>query len=145
MKQLNRTERFMIGEIDEVAAYHLNEEKKMQIAIIDAEIMFKVNRKELVERIEFVSTKANVPMKLTLDDALTMSIRGINAVTESMRVDWISKKPLEIAFNPKYVLEALKSSNDEVICIAMNSSLTPMIITFSTGKELVLPIRINND
>lgn len=111
----------------------------------DAEIVFKVNRKELVERIEFVSTKANVPMKLTLDDALTMSINGINEVTESMQVDWISKKPLEIAFNPKYVLEALKSSNDEVICIAMNSSLTPMIITFSTGKELVLPIRINND
>lgn len=53
------------------------------------------------------------------------------------------KEDYTIAFNPKYIIEALKQYNNDVE-LQMTTKVSPMIITqdASKGLELVLPVRI---
>ena len=55
-------------------------------------------------------------------------------------------KEITIAFNPKYLIDALKAIDDDRVCIHFISSLTPCIIQPEEGehyKYLILPIRVN--
>ena len=56
-------------------------------------------------------------------------------------------KDLSIAFNSKYLCDALKASGDEFVNIYLNSSISPCVIKPYSGEEylyLILPIRINS-
>ena len=52
---------------------------------------------------------------------------------------------LKIAFNPRFLIEALKSVEDDNVSIQFNSSLSPCIIKPEEGdkyKYLILPLRV---
>ena len=52
---------------------------------------------------------------------------------------------LVIAFNPKYLIDALKAIEDEKITIQFTTSLSPCIIRPISGddyKYLILPLRM---
>ncbi len=53
---------------------------------------------------------------------------------------------LEIGFNNKYMLDALKSAPADTVKLCMNSPISPCIITPATGEEnflyMVLPVRL---
>ena len=58
-------------------------------------------------------------------------------------------KNLEVGFNPKYFLDALKNINDEEVFIDLGTSISPCIIR-SVEEEgdyryMILPIRLKND
>ena len=52
---------------------------------------------------------------------------------------------LKIAFNPKYLIDALRAVDDEKVAVQFNSSLSPCIIKPEEGdsyKYLILPLRM---
>jgi len=52
---------------------------------------------------------------------------------------------LKIAFNPRFLIEALRACEDESVCIQFNGALSPCIIKPENGdcfKYLVLPLRM---
>ena len=65
---------------------------------------------------------------------------------EEIDVD-LEGKELTIAFNPKYLIDALKAIEDERVYLQFISSYTPCIIHPQEGekyKYLILPVRVNN-
>ena len=52
---------------------------------------------------------------------------------------------LEIGFNAKYVLDVLKSIDDEEIYMLFNTAITPCLVEPTEGESfeyLILPVRI---
>ena len=55
---------------------------------------------------------------------------------------------LDIGFNAKYVLDVLKSIDDEEIYMLFNTSITPCLVEPISGDSfeyLILPVRITNN
>lgn len=50
-------------------------------------------------------------------------------------------EPIEIAFNPKYFIDALKDKKDEVE-IKFTSAISPIVIEQDDKTELILPVRL---
>ena len=76
----------------------------------------------------------------------------VSAASESGNVNEsvianLNGKDVSIAFNSKYLLDALKGAGDEYINIYLNGSISPCVIKPYSGDEyvyLILPIRITN-
>ena len=55
---------------------------------------------------------------------------------------------LEIGFNSKYMLDALKVIDDEYVKIELNTSITPALVKPIEGnlyEYLILPVRISSN
>ena len=55
---------------------------------------------------------------------------------------------MDIGFNAKYVLDVLKSIDDEEIYMLFNTSITPCLVEPISGDSfeyLILPVRITNN
>lgn len=113
----------------------------------------KVDKKELTSSFERASLitmdEKKYPVKLTLADEIIVisSQTEIGAVREEIKVD-LSGDRLEIGFNPKYFIDALKAIDDELININFTSSIGPCTITAVDGDNfvyMILPVRIKND
>ena len=60
----------------------------------------------------------------------------------------VEGKSIDIGFNPRYVLEALKAIEDEEICIEFNSSISPVLIKPVNKNDfiyVVLPIKLRQE
>jgi len=89
------------------------------------------------------------PVKLTLSDEtiIISSNTELGSVREEIRVELIGNR-LEIGFNPKYFIDALKAVDDEVININFTSSIGPCTLTSIDSENyiyMILPVRIKND
>ncbi|MCL1935175.1 MAG: DNA polymerase III subunit beta [Defluviitaleaceae bacterium] len=114
-------------------------------------IKFLINKKEILESLErslIVSndTKKN-PVSLKINDRkLTItSTAEIGNLYDEISID-NNGPSLEISFNPKYLIEAIKSIDKEEIYMNFSASLSPCIITSDEEinyKYLVLPLRLN--
>ena len=72
--------------------------------------------------------------------ALTAAIVALEVVGSNYK-----KKRIKIAFNPKYLIDALRAVDDEKVAVQFNSSLSPCIIKPEEGdsyKYLILPLRM---
>ena len=57
----------------------------------------------------------------------------------------LNGKDVTIAFNPRFILEALKSNTEEFVKLCLNSSSNPCVIVPTEGDEflyLILPVRM---
>jgi DNA polymerase-3 subunit beta len=109
-----------------------------------------VNTKELLacfERASLVITsdERRYPVKLDINDEMMVitSNTEIGNAREEIRLEMEGKK-LEISFNPRYFIEALRVVDNEVVNIYFTSSIGPCTIRPLQGDEfvyLVLPIR----
>jgi DNA polymerase-3 subunit beta len=53
-------------------------------------------------------------------------------------------EPVNIAFNSRYLMDIFRNVSDETICVKMNSSTAPCIVTPKDGDgwlHLLLPVR----
>ncbi len=108
-------------------------------------IKLEVSRKRLLEKLEFLQQDKQ-PVVLTIGDVITLHTRSVtNHLSDSLTVGELDsnlKEPLEIAFNPKYFIESLKNiTDDSIILQFVGGHLSPLIITHSQGKDLLLPVR----
>lgn len=118
-----------------------------QVFTDDFDIIGTVDRRILLESLEFLKQDKN-PLKLNVSDThIKMTMVTLNnQLTDAIAMaadDYKLKEPLEIAFNPKYLIESLKNIKDDIVKLKfVGSSLTPLIIEHTKGKDLILPIRL---
>ena len=117
----------------------------------DYKTIMTVNREaflESVERASLISTdnkKNPIKFKLDEDKIIVTSNTDLDASYEEMSVD-IDGEPLEIAFNPKYLSDALKAIESENVTVQFTTSLNPCIIKPAdnfAAKYLIFPLRLN--
>ncbi|MHC1749238.1 MAG: DNA polymerase III subunit beta [Cellulosilyticaceae bacterium] len=124
--------------------------KYEQVFSSDYETKIAVDRKNFlmsIERAALISREGKKnPIKIQLDGDTMIITSNAELGTAREEVDIILEgKELIIAFNPRYLIDALKSIDDDKVCIHFISSLTPCIIRPQDGdtyKYLILPIRL---
>lgn len=112
----------------------------------------RVNRKELtdsIDRAALISRESkNSPVRLEIgsDTMIITSNTEKGSAYEEVPIT-IDGDGLNVAFNPRYYLEALRSIDDEEVEILYASSLNPCIIQAVDGddyKYFILPIRLHS-
>ena len=112
-----------------------------------------VNTKQLsdaVDRVSLIITeRLRNPVKLTINDN-TLSVKcttELGDVYDEISVGQIGPD-LEIGFNNRYILDALKASKKEELIFKLSGPLEPCKIIPKEGDDftyLVLPVRFKND
>jgi DNA polymerase-3 subunit beta len=125
--------------------------KYEQVFSPDYETKVILNRKAFlmsIERAALISREGKknpVKIELSSDQMVITSNTELGTAREELNIE-LEGKELSIAFNPKYLIEALRSIEEDEVCINFISSLTPCIIYPKEGdayKYLILPIRVN--
>ncbi len=119
----------------------------------DNKIKVKVNRNDLMESIERASLLSKEGKNNLIKFAIKDTIVTITSKSEegNVREEVIINKEgedLDIGFNAKYVLDVLKSIDDEEIYMFFNTSITPCLVEPVNGHSfeyLILPVRITNN
>lgn len=143
-----------------------------QVFNVEQNIMVRLARAGMVEgleRVALINAKdiKKSPIRIIINDEQTMLLHSSSAIGTAQEVVLIeetelmgsAKARLEIGFNPKYLIEALKSVDSEHVTISFNSALSPCIVRparegensdsydeFSkiVSKHLVLPVRLES-
>lgn len=119
----------------------------------DHETKVRVQTKELLSSIERASLitmeEKKFPVKFTIaNDKIVMSSNtDLGAVREELRVEMTGTR-LEVGFNPRYFIDALKVIEDENVDIYFTSSVGPCTIRPTANNSfayMILPVRIKND
>lgn len=111
-----------------------------------------VNCRELQDAIERVSllareAKSNSIRFSFTEDQLSLFANSEKGSIEDQINVQLMGKPLDIAFNAKYILDSIKFIDDEQACLKMSTSVTPLIIEPLNGNAyyyMVLPVRMFN-
>lgn len=129
--------------------------KYMQMFSEDFKTSVEINRHKLLYSIERAALLAReskkAPVKLEMKDGNLMitSNTELGTVYEELEISQTGDN-LVIAFNPRYLVEALKAIEEEVVNLRFTISSNPCIIRPSMNadsqeyKYLILPIRMVN-
>lgn len=119
----------------------------------DHEIRIRVSTKELLAGIERASLvtvdEKRYPVKFNISDdkMIITSNTDIGAVREEIRIEMDGGK-IDIGFNPRYFIDALKVIDDEKIEIFFTSSVGPCTIKpidDDSFAYMILPVRTRNE
>jgi DNA polymerase III subunit beta len=110
----------------------------------------RLPREEFLEIARRISQLAqrNAPLRLAFEEGqLTVAAEtpDIGDASEAMPAPY-SGEPLEIAFNPQFLIEGVESVDTEQVAIQLSSPLRPGLLRPVDGDEfsyLVMPIRLN--
>ena len=121
------------------------------------ETKVRVRTKKLLDSFERVALfakenkekdkKSPVKMRLSID-GITLSCVSENGDAKEVITALVEGKELEIGFNPRYVIDALKVIEDSEICIEFTTSISPVLFKPIVSNEftyVVLPIKIKQD
>ncbi len=116
----------------------------------DCTSLVGINKAELLDAIERSSliskdVKKN-PVRLTIDEGLLVisSTTDMGTAHEEISIE-LDGQPIDIAFNPRYLVDVLKVIDEDRISLKMTTPLSPCIIVSDENvnfKYLVLPLRI---
>ncbi len=122
-----------------------------QIFSSDYETLIKIERKPMLQSIERAaliareSKKSPIKFQITSSTLIISSNTDLGKVHEEMDIQREGNE-LEIAFNPRYLIDALKVIEDDEVQLTFTTSLNPCIIKDQVNEQykyLVLPIRLN--
>ncbi|OOB78935.1 MAG: DNA polymerase III subunit beta [Epulopiscium sp. Nuni2H_MBin001] len=125
--------------------------KYSQMFTPDYDTQIIVNCKELlmcIERASVISREGKkhpICLEINTEQMIIKSNTDFGTSIEELNAD-IQGKNLTIAFNPRYLMDALKAIEDDEIMINFLSIIEPCIIQPKNGnayKYLILPIRVN--
>lgn len=126
--------------------------KYEQIFAIEYTTAIDIDRMEFLSSLERAtliskdSKKNPVKIEINSEKLIITSSTELGTSYEEVNIDF-EGEGLEIAFNPKYLIDALKAIEDEKISILFMSSLSPCIIkgiNKDDYKYLILPLRLKN-
>lgn len=109
-----------------------------------------VKRDELLKSVELAALFAletqNNLLKLEFEqDTLSIKARSeTGRINESTDIT-LTGSPIEIAFNAKYLMDIVRSLDDEYVALSLTSSVTPCVFEPVQGNKfyyLVLPVRL---
>lgn len=101
---------------------------------------------ECVERTSLIITDRSSPVRCIIENGMLKfsSVTSIGTANDKMPAD-ITGGDIEIGFNSKFILDALKACETDEIKIELNSANQPILILPTQGDKflfLVLPVRI---
>ncbi|MGI6085395.1 MAG: DNA polymerase III subunit beta [Acetivibrionales bacterium] len=117
------------------------------------ETEINVKTKDLIDSLEraslITSEDKRYPVKFNIndEDMLISSTADIGLSKEQIKIE-SNGAALQIGFNPRYFIDALKVISEENIKISFTSSIGPCIITATDHDKylyLILPVRIRNN
>lgn len=121
-----------------------------QIIPANYETFIVVNKAQIEEALERVSllTKVGqnnfVRFEITENNVMLTSNSEIGNIKENISIT-TNGKDITIAFNPRFILEALKANSSEFVKFCFNKSTNPCVIVPVEGDEflyLILPVRM---
>ncbi len=122
-----------------------------QIFTTDYTTKVTIERRKILQSLERVSLiaareqkKNPVMLKVENDTLSIASQTETGAAKDQISVESDGGN-IEIAFNPKYLIDALRAIDEEFVCFLFTTSLSPCIISGAendSGKYLILPLRI---
>lgn len=113
-------------------------------------LFINVNRQELQNGIERASLMAKdgnsnlIKLDIQTDTMVITSNSQLGKVREEVNIN-LQGEPLQIAFNSKYLLDILKSMEEDEVIMEFTSSISACIIKnkqVNNCKYLILPVRI---
>jgi DNA polymerase-3 subunit beta len=119
----------------------------------ESETKIIVDTKEFLSSLEraslITSEEKKYPVKISIGDEkmIISSSTEIGAVREEIRIDMKGNK-IEIGFNPRYIIEALKVIENDKVEINYTSSIGPSTIRPIEGDSfayMILPVRIKSE
>lgn len=118
-------------------------ESKTEVVVNTRKIVSAVERMSLLN-----SDKIKTPVRCVFEnDEIKFScISAVGKANDSIRVPVIGDN-VEIGFNNKYLLDALRNTDTDEVKMIINGGLSPMIITPVKGDSfinLVVPMRLSN-
>ena len=123
-----------------------------QIFNEDFSTLININRQQMLMSLERASLltreNKNNPVKLSIgqDTVVITSNTEMGASYDETAAE-IDGLPLEIAFNPKYLIDVLRVIDDENVALTFTGALSPCIIkgaSIDYYKYLILPLRLRN-
>lgn len=119
----------------------------------ESKIKVRVNKHDLMESIERASLLSkegkNNLIKLSIKDTIvTITSKSEEGNVREEVIATKEGEDLDIGFNAKYVLDVLKSIEDEEIYMYFNTSITPCLVEPICGNNfeyLILPVRITTN
>lgn len=119
----------------------------------DAKTEIVIKSRVLIEAVERVSIlnseKIQSPVRCAIanDEIKLLCATSVGRARDNIFVPVIGED-VEIGFNNKYLLDALKNSDTDEVKLCLNGSLAPMIIKPVKGESflcLVVPMRLSNE
>ena len=113
-------------------------------------LLVEVNRQELqncIERASLMVKEGNsnlIKLNIKEDMMIITSNSQLGKVREEVAIN-LQGEGIEIAFNSRYLIDVLRSMEEEVVLLEMTSSVTPCVIkakNTNSYKYLVLPVRL---
>lgn len=119
----------------------------------ESKIKVRVNKGDLMESIERASLLSkegkNNLIKLSIKDTIvTITSKSEEGNVREEVIVTKEGEDLDIGFNAKYVLDVLKSIEDDEIYMYFNTSITPCLVEPVEGNAfeyLILPVRITSN
>lgn len=114
----------------------------------------KKNLLEALERVSIFSKEVSekdkkVPVKINMSlDSFVISCVSVTGDAKENVNAVVEGKDLEIGFNPRYLMEALKVIEDDEIELNFTSNVLPLIIKPITGASyiyMVLPVKLKDE
>lgn len=121
------------------------------------ETKVKVNTKSLLESLDRVSLfsrevsekEKKAPLKVNISmDGIEISCTSLAGDAKENINCVVEGKNLEIGFNPRYLIEALKVIENEEVLMNYTTNVSPMIIKPIHGNDyiyMVLPVKLRQD
>ena len=113
----------------------------------------KVNKYEIIAAVErvslIISDNIKSPVRCIINDGIIKlsSTSVLGKAVDECRYEGIADE-LEIGFNDKYLLDALKAAPGDMLKLELNSGVNPCIITPADDKNnflyMVLPVRLKS-
>ena len=115
-------------------------ECKTRVLVNTAELLTMVDRAQLIAR----EGNNSIVMHFS-EDQLTISAESfVGRGEDSVEVNVVGD-PLDIAFNPRYVINILKNIDDETVYLEFNSPISPCVVRPVQGEAflyLIVPMRV---
>ena len=104
---------------------------------------------ETIERASLIITELlKNPLRIQIDDHLTVRCQtALGKVVDEMEAK-VEGEPVEIGFNNRYLLDAMRNARCERVVLEISGPLSPVKILPAEGEDftyLVLPVRFKND
>ena len=121
------------------------------------ETKVKVNTKNILETLDRVSLFARevsekekkAPIKVTISmEGVEISCTSLAGDAKENVTGVVEGKSLEIGFNPRYLIEALKVIENDEIIMNYTTNVSPMIIKPTVGNDyiyMILPVKLRQD
>ena len=98
---------------------------------------------------EIISEKTKSLVSCTFDDdnVKISSVASLGTANDRLEAE-IEGNKVEIGFNNRYLLDALKACDTDVVRIELNGSISPILILPPEGDDfifLVLPVRLKKN